>query len=127
MSLQEFLICLLAVSILTGLVTEGIKNTLTEWGKTYQANTLAGCVATVLGILTGVGYCVVMDVTLNGKLIVMLVALVLLGWLCAMVGYDKVIQAIQQFLTAHKGEVGASAEQQDQTRQEQANGQTGNS
>lgn len=32
----------------------------------------------------------------NEKMAVYLIALVLLSWLCAMLGYDKVIQAITQ-------------------------------
>ena len=36
------------------------------------------------------------DALLNSKMAVMLIALVLLSWLCAMVGYDKVMQAVTQ-------------------------------
>ena len=39
------------------------------------------------------------DAMLTDKMAVMLIALVLLSWLCAMVGYDKVMQAITQVKT----------------------------
>lgn len=116
MNLQTFLICLMAVSVLTGLVTEGIKNTLAEWGHDYRANTLAGVVAAVLAVLAGVAYCVLTSTVPDGKLITMLVALVLLSWLCAMVGYDKVVQAITQFTQSHKPGVEGQPEQDEQTQ-----------
>lgn len=95
--MEIFLLMLLIVSVLTGLVTEAIKKILTEYKKTYYANTLAGVVAVVLSVAVWGGYAVMMDAQINGKMAVMLIALVLLSWLSAMVGYDKVIQAISQF------------------------------
>ena len=40
------------------------------------------------------------EAQLNAKMAVILIALVLLSWLCAMVGYDKVMQAISQIKIA---------------------------
>ena len=50
---------------------------------------------TLQGIDTG--YMILTETLMNEKMAVILIALVLLSWLCAMVGYDKVIQAISQF------------------------------
>lgn len=97
MSVQVFLLCLMMVSVLTGLITEGIKNLLTEWGKSYHANTLAGAVAIVLSAAVGIAYTVMTNLAFDTKMAVTLLALMLLSWLCAMVGYDKVVQAIAQF------------------------------
>lgn len=108
MDLQMFLVCLLATSVLTGLVTEGIKIVLTEHGKDYKANTLAGIVAVVLSVLISGAYCVFTGAQPDAKMVVTIVALVILSWLCAMVGYDKVIQAIKQF--TDKGNVAGSLE-----------------
>lgn len=102
MNLEIFLLLLLMVSVLTGLFTEGIKNILNERKINYYANTLAGIVAVVLSAAMGVAYTILADAQLNSKMAVILIALVLLSWLCAMVGYDKVIQAISQF-RAHSG------------------------
>ena len=41
MSLEMFLIALLAVSVMTGLFTEAIKKTLDEMGWSYKSNLLA--------------------------------------------------------------------------------------
>lgn len=93
MTLEYFLLLLMIVSIFTGLVTEGIKKLLEESKKTYKANFLAGGVAVVLSVLVGSGYIILMDAQINSKMAVYLIALILLSWLSAMVGYDKVIHA----------------------------------
>ena len=96
-SLQVFLLGLLVVSTLTGLATEAIKNLLADYNKTYHSNTLAGLVALVLSIAIGVGYVLLMNIGFTTQTIICLIALVFMSWLCAMVGYDKVMQAIGQF------------------------------
>ncbi|MCM1223827.1 MAG: aminopeptidase [Lachnospiraceae bacterium] len=95
--MEIFLVGLLLVSTLTGLFTEAVKKLLVEHKINFYANTLAGMVSLAVSGLVGAGYIVVTNTMLTGKIMVALIALVLLGWLCAMVGYDKVIQAISQF------------------------------
>lgn len=97
MNFDIFLLLLMIVSVLTGLVTEGIKKLLDEAKKPYRANLLAGAVAVFLSIAVDTGYMILTETLMNEKMAVILIALVLLSWLCAMVGYDKVIQAISQF------------------------------
>ena len=97
MSLEVFLLVLLIVSTLTGLFTEAIKKWLDERGKKYYSNALAGYVAIGLSIAVGIAYIILVGAALNAQTAVYLIALILLSWLCAMVGYDKVMQAIAQF------------------------------
>lgn len=97
MTSEVFLMGLFIISVLTSLVTEGIKKWLTERGKTYHANALAGYVAVILSVLIAAGYIILTEATLNAQMAVYLIALMLLSWLSAMLGYDKVIQAISQF------------------------------
>lgn len=101
-SLDVILLWLIGVSIFTGLTTEAIKKVCVERGITYKANTLAGIVSVILSICTGTGYVILTNTQLTSQIIVCLVALAFLSWLCAMVGYDKVIQAISQFKTSRK-------------------------
>lgn len=96
MTLEVFLTGLLLVSILTGLVTEAIKRICEEQNKKYYSNTLAGVVAVVLAVLVDIGYTVLNHMTFDTAWAVYLIALIGLSWLCAMVGYDKVIQALTQ-------------------------------
>lgn len=97
MNFETFLLLLMIVSVLTGLVTEGIKKLLDEAKKPYRSNLLAGVVAVILSIAVDTGYMILTETLMNEKMAVILIALVLLSWLCAMVGYDKVIQTISQF------------------------------
>lgn len=103
MSFEFILSALLLVSLLTGLVTQGIKTLLDEYNKTYYSNTLAACVSIVLSVGVTVGYMILTDTAWNDKMAVYLIALILLSWLCAMLGYDKIIQALSQWKNG-KGE-----------------------
>ena len=99
-SLHVFMLGVLITSTLTGLATEAIKKLFAEHSKNYSANTLAGIVSVILSVAIGIGYMMLSSISFNSQAIVYLVALVFISWLCAMVGYDKVVQAISQFKTA---------------------------
>ena len=103
MSFEFILSALLLVSLLTGLVTQGIKTLLDEYNKTYYSNTLAAVVSIVLSVGVTVGYMVITETAWNYKIAVYLIALILLSWLCAMLGYDKIVQALSQWKNG-KGE-----------------------
>ena len=94
-SFDTFLLGLMVISTITGLATEAIKKIFTEHDVKYHANTLAGVVAMILSVAIGLGYVVIAEIDFSAKIIVYLVALVLSSWLCAMVGYDKVIGMIK--------------------------------
>lgn len=96
MELNTFLLLLMIISIFTGLFTQGIKIWMQAMLKEYQANILAGKVAIVVSVLIGTAYIILTETALNNKMFVYLIALILLSWLSAMVGYDKVVQAITQ-------------------------------
>ena len=102
MNLEIFLIVLFAVSLFTGLFTEAIKKWLDERGKTYYSNALAGYVAVVLSVVVSVGYVILTEAALNAKMAVYLIALMVLSWLSSMIGYDKVVQTIQQIVGMKK-------------------------
>lgn len=95
-TMDVFLTGLLVVSTLTGLSTEAVKKILTEFKVGYHANTLAGIVSTVLSVAIGVGYVIIAGLSFTASMIVCIVALAFVSWLCAMVGYDKVIGAFKK-------------------------------
>lgn len=101
-SLEIFLFALLIASTLTGLVTEAVKNVLAEHNMNYYTNTIAGLVSLVISAAIGIGYIILKNTGFTMQTIVYLIALVFMSWLCAMVGYDKVVQAISQFKTYGK-------------------------
>lgn len=96
MDLHTFLLGLMVVAIFTSLFTQAVKKILTEHKKKYHSNTLAGIVAIVLSVCLAVGYAIIKGITVDAAYIVYIIALVLLGWLSAIVGYDKVVQALAQ-------------------------------
>lgn len=99
---EIFLAGLMITSTLTGLTTEAIKKVLVEHNVNHRANTLAGVVALVLSVLIGVGYIIVADIDFSGRIAVCMAAQAFMSWLCAMLGRDKVVQAINQFKTTGK-------------------------
>lgn len=96
-NMQFFMTGLVVMSALVGLVTEAVKKILTDYNKSYHANTLAGIVSLVLSTVVGVCYVVMTGGVFTAQVIVGIITFVFMSWLCAMVGYDKVIQTIAQF------------------------------
>lgn len=96
MTLETFLFILFAISVFTGLATEALKKILSGKKKEYSANLIAGILAVVISLFTVSGYIILTESVINEKMAVYLIALVFLSWLSAMIGYDKVVQAIMQ-------------------------------
>lgn len=96
MGFDVFIALLMAISVFTGLFTEAIKKFLQERGNKYYPNALAGYVSIALSVITGIGYMIVIGASINAKMAICLISLMLLSWLGSMVGYDKVIQTITQ-------------------------------
>lgn len=94
---QLFMTGLVVMSAVVGLATEAVKMILAEHNVKYYANTLAGIVALVLSSVAGIAYVVVTGAAFTGSVVVGIVTFVFMSWLCAMVGYDKVLQTIAQF------------------------------
>ena len=94
MSTQVFLMLLLIISVLVGLTVEAIK--VLKDDKERATNLTAGITSVVISIIVGVFYCILANVTFNAQIVIYLIALVFLSWLCAMLGYDKVIQTLKQ-------------------------------
>lgn len=99
MTMETFLIELLIASVFTGLATEAVKSIFMELKKTYHANILAGIVSIIISGGIGIAHILLGGLPFDGKTIIYLVALIFMSWICAMVGYDKVIQAISQVKT----------------------------
>ena len=87
---------LVAIAVFTSLTVEGIKKILDDLGKKYSANILAAIVAVILTVAASAGYIVYTNTPLTPQVFVEAVAMTFLAFLCATVGYDKVVQAIKQ-------------------------------
>ena len=96
MNMEIFLMLLMVTSIFTGLFTEAVKMCLDYFKVKLPNNLLAGVVSVILSVLVSVAYMLLAEIAYTDKMMVYLIALVLLSWLSAMVGYDKVVQALMQ-------------------------------
>ena len=92
---SEFLTGLFIISVLVSLTVEALKKMLGE-KKLIPTNILTGIVSVVVSVVVGIFYCVLNDVPFTTDVFVYLVALVFFSWLCAMLGYDKIIQSFKQ-------------------------------
>jgi len=101
-NLDVFLVGLFITSTLTSLTTEAFKKIFTEQGVSYKANTLAGFVAVLISAAVGVSYIALNGLDFSSQNIIYLVMNTFMSWLCAMLGYDKVVQTISQFKTNNK-------------------------
>lgn len=83
-------------AIVTGLLTEAIKKYCQNANKKYSANSVALINAVIVGVFgTMVIYTLlVIPWTFNNIVCIPLMALCI--WITAMVGYDKVLQTLQQ-------------------------------
>ncbi len=96
MTTTAFLILLSGCAVMTSMLTEGIKKFLDELKITYASNILVLFVALVVGCGATALYYVNYQVPFNALNSVYLALLGIANWLGAMVGYDKVRQAIEQ-------------------------------
>ena len=94
MKLEVFLTLVLAVSILVSLTVEALKKVLND---KVPSNIVVGIVSVIISVCVSIGYYTLTDMIFNSHLIVYFVALIFISWLCAMLGYDKVIQTLKQF------------------------------
>ena len=110
-SLQVFIMGLLAVSIFTTLTTQAVKKLVREFNGKVYSNTLASIISVLLAIALGVAYGIIKEYRFDAPYYISIVALAFLGWLCATNGYDKVKQAIKQVLAG--GDLDNSEEKED--------------
>lgn len=92
---EIFAVALVAISVLTSLVVEAIKKVIGE-DKKYSPNVLAMIVSVVVSVLVIAGYLLYYSIPFTTQIAVVSVALIILSFLCATLGYDKVIQTLKQ-------------------------------
>lgn len=96
MSITFLTAALLTVSLLTNLTVEAIKKLLDGVNRKYSSNLLAAIMSIVITIGVSAVYIIMNDITLSCKIVVEVVVIIYLSFLTSTVGYDKVIQMINQ-------------------------------
>ena len=85
---------LLICSVMTGLIVEAIKKMV----KISRPNILAAIVSVIVGIAVPVAFIIVSHEAFSVTSVLYVISIVVLTWLCSMLGYDKVIQTITQIV-----------------------------
>ncbi len=97
MTVEMFLILMAFFSTVTSLVTSAVKKYLDSMKATYASNVVVLVVAVFVGgIGTGVFYAL-NGYPFNTVNIICIFLMIGANWLGAMIGYDKIKQAITQF------------------------------
>lgn len=102
-NLETLFTALMITSTVTGLATEGVKKCLSDLNVKYHSNILSGAVSVVVSACLSVGYVTVSGMGFSAQTVVGIVGLAFVSWLCSMIGYDKVKQAIEQLKNVKKG------------------------
>lgn len=95
MTTTTFLMLLSSFSVLSGLVTEGIKKLISDKAN-MSYNIIALVVALVIGGAGSAIYYQLNAIPFNLDNIIYLVLMGLASGLCSMVGFDKIKQAVEQ-------------------------------
>lgn len=96
MTFDKFLILLAIASVVTSLLTEAIKIFLDSLKIKYASNIVVLVVSVLVGGLGTVAYYLLCDLSWTATDVIYIVLMVVANWLCSMLGYDKVMQAITQ-------------------------------
>lgn len=96
MSITLFVTLLTVFSTVTSVCTEACKNILNEIKMPYASNILAFIVACVVGIGGTAIYYIIASIEFSMINIVFMILMGLATSIGAMVGYDKVVQTIEQ-------------------------------
>ena len=96
MTFELFIVLLACFSVFTSLFTEAVKLFLEPLKISYASNLIVlGASAFIGGVGTACVY-LFFDIPFTAINIVCLLMMVFANWLVAMLGYDKVVQAIMQ-------------------------------
>lgn len=96
MTVTIFIALVAVFSVVTSLCTEACKKILEDIGVKYASNILVCIIAAVVGILGTFAYYVLFSLDFNATNIVCAFLMSLTTAIGSMVGYDKVIQTINQ-------------------------------
>ena len=83
---------LMVCSLVTGLLVEAIKQLV----DVKKPNVVAAIVSVVVGIAIPIGYIILKKLPIDTTAVLYTISLVVLSFLCSTLGYDKVIQTLNQ-------------------------------
>ena len=96
-TLEIFLLGLTICATMSGLVTEAVKKTFTAFDKKVGSTLLAAVCSVIVALAVCALYIIYTNVAITAQTVAAIVVFVILSWIGATVGYDKVRQAIESF------------------------------
>lgn len=96
MTVQLFLVMFTIGSLISSLLTEAIKRWFANQEKEVSANMLAAINSVIIGIIGTVIYYILKGIPFNVVNITCMILMTAAIWVASMVGYDKVMQLIDQ-------------------------------
>ena len=96
MTVQLFLVMFTIGSTISSLLTEAIKNVFISKEKEASPNVIAAVNSIVVGVLGTMAYYIIKGIEFNLANIVCMFLMTAAIWVASMVGYDKVMQLIDQ-------------------------------
>ena len=96
MTINAFLVLLTGFATLTSLFTEAVKKLLDESKIKYSSNIVVLLSSIFVSGLGMVSFYLISEIQFILPNIIGIVLMIIANWLVAMLGYDKVVQAIQQ-------------------------------
>lgn len=96
MTVTMFIALLTMFATVTSICTEGVKKILNELNVAYASNLLASIIACVIGVGGAAVYYILFSMAFTPANIVCMILMGVATAFGAMVGYDKVVQAIEQ-------------------------------
>ena len=94
--MDNFMILLFDASIITCLLTEEMKKTLSGASIKYSGNILAVIMSAVASCLVSIYNIIQNSITVDINIVFEIIILFIMSWVCSMIGYDKVKQSISQ-------------------------------
>lgn len=95
MDITIFMVLLFAFSVITGLIVQAIKQLISD-KQNLSYNIVALIVALIVGVCGTAIYYQFNSIAYTANSIIFMILLGLGSALCSMIGYDKIVQAIQQ-------------------------------
>ena len=96
MTVTLFMTLLVALALVVSLITEAVKIFMTEIKVKYSSNVVVLIVALIVGVVGTIIAYMFLGIAFTPPNILCIVLMAVAVWVGAMVGYDKVLQMIEQ-------------------------------
>lgn len=102
MTIEFLSIALLFISMITALTVEALKKTFDKTSISYSSNVLAAIVSAIVALIASVFYMILNGIAFDSTIVIQTLVLMFFSFLSSTVGYDKVIQLLDQLKTIKK-------------------------